>query len=84
MPRIRPPDVLLPAAQIAAVAANTVFLASDAIAAAAVTSYLISYLWTRNVRRIAAATEFDRHVYAGSCMIGAAAGWALAKAVQHM
>lgn len=84
MPRIRPAAVLIPMVQVAAVAANTVFLQANAVAAILISSYLISYTWTRNVKRLAFGTELDRHVYAASCMIGAAIGWAVARTIQHL
>lgn len=82
MRRIRPYDVLIPAAQIFCVAANTVFLQQDLLPAIALSSYAISYLWTRNVKRMALATEADRHVYSVSCMGGALGGWAFANWLQ--
>lgn len=84
MPRIRPAAVLIPMVQVAAVAANTVFFQEDIVVAIVIATYAINYMWTRNVERMAVATELDRHIYSTSCTVGALIGWSFARYIQHL
>lgn len=56
--------------QVALVTGNTTLIARNALLGVFVASFLISYVWAFNVKKVSIGTELDRRVYA----LGAAFG----------
>jgi uncharacterized membrane protein YfcA len=67
--------------QVFFVGLNTYFIAHNAIAGNIVSGFLISYIWTRNVKRAAFGDEKDRWFYASGAAIGSVVGAVTAKAL---
>ena len=65
--------------QVFLVAMNTVYVAKGNYGLAFVTSTGISYVWTRNVSRVALGRERDRWLYALGAATGCITGMALAR-----
>jgi ABC-type Fe3+ transport system permease subunit len=64
-------------AQVLLVAINTYQLAHEKWLGCAIVGFLISYVWTWNVKKIAFGSHTDRLLYAGGAMCGTVAGLAL-------
>lgn len=64
--------------QVALVAANTYFISHKTTWGIAVASFLISYIWTHNVKRIAVSTEYLRIVYSTGACLGGLTGYFIA------
>ena len=62
--------------QVYLVSINTIFLATAMYVVVAVAGFLISYVWTGNVRRIAVSTQQQRVVYSLGACIGGLCGLA--------
>ena len=60
--------------QVFFVAINTVFLANKLYVHATITSFIISFIWTYNVKKVAFGTLQDRLVYSFGAACGAALG----------
>lgn len=60
--------------QVSLVAANTYFIASLYWTGIAVASFMISYMWTINVRRISIGGKTDRLIYSAGAMAGGITG----------
>lgn len=60
--------------QVFCVGLNTVFIAQAAIYGNLLSGFLISYIWTRNVKRAAFGDEADRWCYALGAAFGSVAG----------
>lgn len=60
--------------QVIFVAANTVFITRFQLVHATVTSFLISMIWTFNVKRIAFGDMRDRYAYASGAALGCLVG----------
>lgn len=67
--------------QVIFVAANTVFIAHYELAANFITAFLISLIWTHNVKKIAFGDEGDRLAYATGAAFGSLAGTMIASAL---
>lgn len=67
-------------AQVALVAINTWQIANNKIVGALIVGFLISLVWTFNVRRVAFATNMDRIIYC----LGASAGTATGLLITHI
>lgn len=67
--------------QVIFVAANTVFIAHYELTANFVTAFLISIIWTHNVKKIAFGDESDRLAYATGAAFGSVAGTIIASAL---
>ena len=65
--------------QVFLVAMNTVYIAKGNYPLAFLTSCGISYVWTRNVSRVALGREKDRWLYALGAATGCVTGMALAR-----
>ena len=65
--------------QVFLVAMNTVYIAKGNYPFAFATSLGISYVWTRNVSRVALGREKDRWLYALGAATGCISGMALAR-----
>jgi hypothetical protein len=60
--------------QVALVAANTYFIANKNYVGVMIASFLISYVWSWNVKKIALGTQKERIVYASGAMTGGVIG----------
>ena len=67
--------------QVIFVAANTVFIAHYELAANFVTAFLISLIWTWNVKKVAFGDNGDRWAYATGAAFGSLAGTMIASAL---
>jgi hypothetical protein len=65
--------------QVFLVAANTIFLASGQIAGMVVSSFLINWVWTHNVKKIGFESEIDRVYYALGATSGCVCGYFASK-----
>jgi len=57
------------------VASNTVFLARGFVYGIFLMGFLISYVWSHNVKKIAFSTKKDRIIYATGAMLGTGIGY---------
>ncbi len=64
--------------QVTFVAMNVLFISKGLIVPMLVTGFLISFIWTLNVKKIAFGTIIDRVIYATGAMIGTGLGYFLA------
>jgi hypothetical protein len=64
--------------QVFFVVANTYFIAHNNIPGIIFASFLISYTWSHNVKKVAFGTEIDRLIYSLGAMCGAISGYLLA------
>lgn len=67
--------------QVIFVAANTVFIAHYELLANFVTAFLISLIWTWNVKKVAFGDNGDRWAYASGAAFGSLAGNIIATAI---
>lgn len=67
--------------QVIFVAANTVFIAHYELLANVITAFLISLIWTWNVKKIAFGDSADRYCYATGAAFGSLAGTVIASAL---
>lgn len=67
--------------QVIFVAANTVFIAHYELFANFVTAFLISLIWTWNVKKVAFGDNGDRWAYATGAAFGSLAGTMIASAL---
>ena len=65
--------------QVALVSMNVMFISVGHIAMMLVTGFLISLVWTLNVKRVAFGMWRDRFVYATGAMFGTLIGYLLSK-----
>jgi hypothetical protein len=69
--------------QVYFVAVNTYFLANKMYLGVLVAAFLISLLWSWNVKRVAFGSVFDRYIYAAGAALGSVAGlWSSAYIVE--
>lgn len=66
--------------QVVCISANTVAIAAGHLWAVAVLGFLISYIWSHNVRKVAFGDELDRVAYSA----GACAGSIIGMVAAHM
>lgn len=69
------------ALQVMFVAANTVFVSRHDLLAAFATSFMISLIWTFNVKRVAFGDNYDRIAYASGAAFGCAVGMSVAASI---
>lgn len=67
--------------QVFLVAANTLFISKVFYIGVAIAGFLISFLWTYNVRRISIGSFKDRICYSSGAMIGGLSGVFLANQI---
>lgn len=67
--------------QVIFVAANTVFIAHYELLANFATAFMISLIWTYNVKKVAFGDAGDRWSYAGGASLGSVAGTIIASAL---
>lgn len=65
--------------QVAFVSANTYFISEKNVSGMIVASFMISIIWTINVKRVAFGGWFDRVAYAAGASAGTVAGFLVAK-----
>lgn len=65
--------------QVSLVAANVIFISRGQIVSMLITGFLISLLWTFNIKKIAFSTIRDRFVYATGAMVGTGIGYYVTK-----
>ena len=56
--------------QVFLVVLNTRFIAKEFLLGIIVCGFLISFIWSHNVKRVAFGSELDRVVYASGAMVG--------------
>lgn len=71
-------------AQVALVSMNIVFLTTNNIIMLGITGFLISLVWTFNVKKVAFGTWIDRIVYASGACSGTLIGYYLATYLTHI
>lgn len=65
--------------QVALVSMNVVFISKDHVVAMLATGYMISLVWTFNVKRVAFGGWHDRVLYAFGAMVGTGVGYGITK-----
>jgi hypothetical protein len=65
---------LLAYTQILFVSLNTIFLARNNPSMVFICAFLISYIWTHNVKKIAFGNEWDKLIYALGAALGSLSG----------
>lgn len=65
--------------QVFFVGLNTYFIAHSAVLGNVISGFLISYIWTFNVKRAAFGDEADRWYYSTGAALGSVSGALLAK-----
>ncbi len=68
--------------QVFLTAMNIVFITNKSVLPLIITGFLISYIWTINVRRIAFGTHVDRIIYATGAAIGTYVGYMCANFIE--
>lgn len=61
-------------AQVFFVGANTAFISHYALLGNLLTAFMISWIWTFNVKRVAFGDKADRMFYAGGAAVGSVVG----------
>lgn len=64
--------------QVIFVAANTVFISRYALIGNVITAFMISLIWTFNVKRVAFGDTIDRYFYATGAALGSVVGTVIA------
>jgi len=65
--------------QVFFVSGQTCFIVKSNIIGLIFFGYMISYIWTHNVKKVAFGSEGDRQLYAFGACVGGVAGWMFAK-----
>lgn len=65
--------------QVSCVSMGTVFISKGMIIPMLITGFLISFIWTLNVKKAAFGDYLDRITYATGAMFGTGAGYYLSK-----
>lgn len=65
--------------QVFFVSANTYFISKSFYFGIAIAGYMISFLWTLNVKKIAISNNLDRFVYSLGAMLGGLLGVFISK-----
>jgi hypothetical protein len=65
---------LLAYTQVLFVSLNTIFLAKNNPSMVFICAFLISYIWTHNVKKIAFGNEWDKLIYALGAALGSLSG----------
>lgn len=60
--------------QVFFVASNTAFISQYALLGNLLTAFMISWIWTFNVKRVAFGDKADRMFYAGGAAVGSVVG----------
>lgn len=70
--------------QVTFVAMNVTFIAHGEIVPMLLTGFMISLIWTFNVKRIALGGWLDRLTYANGAMVGTALGYVISHWINKM
>lgn len=70
--------------QVFFVGANTAFISHYALVGNLLTAFMISYIWTHNVKRIAIGDNKDRYAYAIGAALGSVGGTVAANLLLEM
>lgn len=70
--------------QVFLVCMNTYFISKEVYTATFIISFLISYVWSLNVKKIAFGTIGDRFVYSSGAAVGAVVGLKVSKLVLNL
>jgi len=65
---------LLAYTQVLFVSLNTIFLAQNNPSMVFICAFLISYIWTHNVKKIAFGNEWDKLIYGFGAALGSLSG----------
>ena len=69
--------------QVFLVSCNTYFIAKGFYAGAGIMGFLISFVWSFNVKRVALGTMQDRVKYSAGAGLGSLAGLIVSKMILH-
>ncbi|QHC84990.1 hypothetical protein AS589_09500 [Empedobacter brevis] len=69
--------------QVFFVSANTYFIAKSNYLLVGVCGFIISWLWTSNVKKISTSTTTERIVYATGAAMGGLSGLLISKIITH-
>jgi hypothetical protein len=72
-------NFLLAFTQVLFVSLNTIFLAKNNPSMVFVCAFLISYIWTHNVKKVAFGSELDKIIYAVGAALGSLTGLILSR-----
>lgn len=67
--------------QVTFVAMNTVFISNQKVAPMLATGFMISLIWTLNVKKVAFGDWTDRFIYATGAMCGTGLGYLIANLI---
>lgn len=70
--------------QVTCVAMNVVFIANNKIILLLITGFLISFIWSFNVKKIAFGSIVDRTTYATGAMVGTYIGYLLSHQIINL
>ncbi len=70
--------------QVTFVAMNVTFIAHNRIVPMLITGFMISLIWTINVKRIAIGGWMDRLTYANGAMIGTGLGYFISRYIDNL
>jgi hypothetical protein len=69
--------------QVLFVSANVFFISKENIIGILISSFMISFIWTFNVKKIAFGNNLDKIIYASGAGIGCLAGFYLSKVIYN-
>jgi len=67
--------------QVFLVVLNTYFIGKEFIIGVIICGFLISYIWSHNVKKVAFGSEAERIIYATGAMCGSIVGFYLGKII---
>lgn len=70
--------------QVFFVAGNTVFLSEKNVAGVAIFGFMISFLWTANIKKVSCGTMQDRLIYSTGAMLGGLAGMSMSSFITQI
>jgi hypothetical protein len=72
-------NFLLAYVQVLFVSLNTIFLAKNNPTMVFLCAFLISYIWSHNVKKVALGSEVDKIIYALGASLGSVSGLLISK-----
>lgn len=70
--------------QVFFVAGNTVFISKQNYIGAAMFGFMISWLWTANIKKVSCGTMADRLIYATGATVGGLAGMGMSTFITQL
>jgi len=67
-------NFLLAYVQLSFICLNTIFLAKNNPPMVFISSFIISYIWSHNVKKVALGTEWDKIIYSCGASLGSITG----------